>query len=334
MSAQSSDALQRVARLLKILTLIRSRRPGELLGRPQLAEACGCAERTIQRDIDLLQSQTPLAYDHTAKTYTLPAKGWAYPIVELTVPDVLALALARGAVSSGAFPHSAYAVAALDKIAGGLTPGLKALLAEASGVVRMSAPVRDYSKVRFDLLQRAAAEHLTVEIDYESRSGGERSWRSLDPYLIEQQRDGRWDLHGWCHRRKAIRTFAADRVTDARLAGEGFLLRAAEWEAFAGASGIVGGMRGGPEVTVDVKFDKVAAPYALDRRWPVGLTVEPDGDGARLTGAVAGHEGILPEILRWRRHAIVRGGSELRARFAEEVHAMAALYADLQVEKD
>lgn len=237
-------------------------------------------------------------------------------------------------MSSGAFPHAADAVAALDKIAGGLSPGLKALLADASGVISMSTPIRDYSKVRFDLLQRAAAEHLTVEIDYDSRSGGERSRRNLDPYLLEQQRDGRWDLHGWCHRRKAIRTFAADRIVDARITGDGFSHRPAEWESFANASGIVGGLRGGSPMIVDVEFDSVAAPYALDRCWPDGLTVARDGGKALLTGTVAGHEGILPEILRWRRHAVVRGGPEFLVRFAEEVRAMAALYADLQAEKN
>lgn len=50
---------------------------------------------------------------------------------------------------------------------------------------------------------------------------------------------------------------------------------------------------------------------------------EPNG-ALLLTGTTQGMEGLLVELLRWRRHAHVVGGPELRARMTEEIRAMAA----------
>src|SRR5689334_14456489 len=93
---QEEIALKRVARLLKILQCIRTRRPGERIGRDALAKECSCSQRTIQRDIELLQfqAQVPIDYDPATHSYILPSKGWAYPLVEMTLEDVMALALA------------------------------------------------------------------------------------------------------------------------------------------------------------------------------------------------------------------------------------------------
>ena len=104
-------------------------------------------------------------------------------------------------------------------------------------------------------------------------------------------------------------------------------MRAAEWAAFAATQGVVGGVRGGSSAPVDVVFLPPVASYARDHRWPAGLTLTPEAAGAvRLTGVAQGLEGLVAELLRWRRYCRVEGGPELRARMAEEVQAMAALY--------
>ena len=112
-----------------------------------------------------------------------------------------------------------------------------------------------------------------------------------------------------------------------RLTEERFALRGEEWRAFAGAKGVMGGVRSGTAITVDVVFSAEVAVYAADRQWPEGLTLTAQENGTlRLTGQVQGMEGIVPELLRWRRHCHVLGGPALRAAMAEEAHAIAALY--------
>jgi len=333
MALGHSEALQRVARLFKIVTLVRSQTGGRPLGRAELAAACECDKRTIQRDLQLLQEAgIPIDYDYGRRAYTLPEKGWVFPIAPMTAEDALALALAREIVGAPGLPQQEAMAAALNKLTASLSPALGELMRDAAKVLRSGRPVRDYSQSPITELVAAATRRETVEVDYRSRSRGERAWRRIDPYVVEA-RDGHfWELHGWCHRNAAIRTFALDQVFGMRPTEERFPAREAEWAAFAGAKGIIGGMRGREAVAVSVVFLPEVAAYAQDHRWAEGLTlaVEPDGS-ARLTGTAQGMDGLVPELLRWRRFCRVEGGPELQARMAEEVRAMAALY---EPEKD
>ena len=325
--SQRDEALQRAARLFKIITVIFANPPGISLGRDELSFICGCGVQTIQRDVETLRTAgVPLEYDPGTKSYRLPDKNWAFPIVSLTAQDALAVALARSLLVPG-IPQCAALLAVLDKATAGLPPALTALLVEAAAAIRPAVLTRDYSQSPMGELIQAAVAHRTVEIDYASASGGRRAFRRVDPYAVEP-RDGQfWELHAWDHRHQAIRTFALDRVMGLHETAETFTLKEVAWTAFAGAAGVIGGLRGGLLEAVEVRFDPPVATYALARHWPVGLTcvAAPDGT-ARLAGEVQGLDSITAELLRWRRHATVIAGSALRARMREELAAMLALY--------
>jgi predicted DNA-binding transcriptional regulator YafY len=332
-----SDALIRLARLFRIIDLVRSHRAGLPLGRSELAQACECDIRTIQRDITLLQGEAgiPLEYDPTLHAYTLPAKGWVYPTVQITGDEAMALALAREMLGTVGVPCRQQIAAALGKLTAALPHALQEVSREAAEAVRIGVPSRDYSHSPVQVLMTAAAAKETVEIDYFSRSRREHSRRRVDAYAVEAREGQYWELHAWCHARQAIRTFAVDQIQEVRTVGETFAVREAEWAAFALAGGVMSGLRGGPPVDVEVRFDPVVAPYALDRRWPEGLTIQAQPDSsARLSGTVTGCEGVVPELLRWRRHARVLGGSLLKARMTEEVRALSALYAEEAQEEE
>ena len=328
-SQMQSDALARLARLFKIVTQVSAPAVGRPLGRRELAEVCGCSLSTLQRDLSLLaQAGIPIDYDARTRCYRLPNRGWTFPIAALTPADALALALLQSLAAAPGLPHGDALRHTLDKLAGSVPPALAALTADAAAVIGWGTPTRDYSHSPLGLLQDAARTHRTVELDYESRSQGERVWRSVDPYRAEA-RDGLfWELHGWCHRRQAIRTFALDQVRGVRVTGLAFTLRRPEWATFLETRGVVGGLRGEEPVPVDVLFVPPVAAYARTRQWPAGLTLTTDSpEGAvRLCGTAAGVSGLVPELLRWRRYCQVLGGPSLRAAMAEEVHAMAALY--------
>ncbi len=322
------EALARVARLFKILTLVRSQTPGRPLGRPNLAEACGCDVRTIHRDLLLLQEAgIPIEYDPARRAYVLPEKGWVFPIAPLDAEDALALALMRGIVGAPGLPQADALRATLDKLTGSLPPALATLMREAAQVLQPGRPARDYSHAPVSALIAAARAGQSVDLDYHSRSRGERSWRRVDPYVVEARAGQFWELHGWCQRNAGIRTFALDQVFGLHTTGEDFTVREAEWAAFAAAQGVVGGIRSGAAVGVDVVFLPPVAAYARDHQWPEGLAVAGEADGAvRMTGSALGVEGLVAELLRWRRHCRVEGGPELRARMTEEVNAIADLY--------
>src|SRR5579883_630575 len=129
-ASPASDALSRALRLLTILQTVASRRPGRVISRRSLADDCGCSVKTIQRDIQELQTAgIPIDYDPSERSYCLPEEGWSLPAITLPHTDVLSLALMRGllADASHAFPFAEEMQAALDKLTAGLPSALNTL---------------------------------------------------------------------------------------------------------------------------------------------------------------------------------------------------------------
>jgi predicted DNA-binding transcriptional regulator YafY len=325
----NSDAAVRAARLFKIVTLIASRRTGERIGREQLAAACDCTVKTIQRDIQcLLDAHIPIEYDPEIRSYTLPARGWVYPLAPMTATDVMALAIARGLlVNTPALPFAAEIAAALEKVTAGLTPALRSLLEAATNALAdQGGSARDYSRAPVGRLLEAIAARQTVEMNYESRSSRTTERRAVDPYRLDR-RDGRYfELQAWCHRRQQVRTFALDRIADVQLTGRTFTPQ--PWEE--SDEGVVSGLRSGSLIPLEVRFDPVVASYARERRWGFTVTFEDQADGSLvMRGVVRGTDGIIQELLSWKRLVTVLGGPELRAHIAEEARAIASLYMDV-----
>lgn len=324
-----TDALTRAAHLVTILNRVANRASGVPLGRPQLARECGCSVKTIGRYLSVLKTQIPLEWNAAERAFTLPRGQWRLPMVEFTLQDTLALTLLRGVVATpGLLPHRDAALLALDKAVAGLPLPLRQTLADAGRALAPGTAPRDYNAAPVISLLDASRENRTVRVDYDSRQSGRR-WRAIDPYEV-QPRDGvYWEVHGWCHENRRIITLALDRVYRHERTDAMFTRRQMEWDRFLAQTG-VGGIRGGNPIEVNVAFAPEVAPYVLARRdWPatLSLTAHPDG-GATLTGTVYGLDGLVPELLRWRRYAHVRGGAQLRTRMRDEILAMATLYTD------
>ena len=319
----------RVTRLLKIITRLRQRQPEELIGRKRLAEEFGCTSRTIQRDIELLQvyMHLPLTYERASKTYRLEPEGKAVFSVNLTAEEALALAVARGLLTVPGFPLKDAVLAALDKVTAHLSVALQGELAQAAQTVQADPLARDYSQAPLAPLLEAARAGQTLELYYQSRSSRQLTWRQVDPYEVTLRNGQNWEMHGWCHTRQAIRTFALDKIMQIRSISANFTRREQEWAQFKAVSGVVGGLRGEALVTVEVIFDACVATYALDRQWPKTLRLLALPDGCvQMTGTVQGADGLVVELLSWRRHALVKGGPELRAQMEAEIQAIAARY--------
>lgn len=325
----ASASVSQVLRLFTILHLVATRRPEKRLGRQHLAHACDCSTRTVGRDLALLQSANiPLTYNATERTFCLPEKTWCLSFQVMTQADALGLALVEGLLArdDAALPFLCQLHTTLAKAGIGLSPALRLLRdSAATALTEVGGVARDYSQAPLRTLLLAAARKETVEILYESRSSGVVKNRKVDPYRLDR-RDGRYlEMQAWCHEHREVRTFALDRVREARRLEQTFIVR--PWES--SDAGVVGGLRGGKPIVVEVRFDPVVAAFARERRWPfeATFTLTPEG-GVLLHGVVQGVEGIVRELLSWRRHAVVLGGPELRARMQEEIQAMSRHYTE------
>ena len=325
----SSDPVAQALRLFSVLTLLASRRSGQTIGRAELAQACHCSTKTIQRDLDDLKSAyIPIEYDPIERTYLLPDKQhWTLPAASLNSSDALALALVRAwmAENANALPFAAQISAALDKVTAGISPVLQQRMhSVAAALSEQGGLARDYSRAPLETLANAITRHQTLEVLYDSRSSGECSLRQMDPLRLDR-RDGRYlDLQAWCHKHKIVRTFALDRMLTARPTGRTFEPRAVTLD----DSGVVGGLRSDVQIEVVVRFDKIVAAFARERNWSFAATFTEAAEGSVIMrGKVQGVDGMVRELLSWRRHATVLGGPELRAAMREEVGALSALYA-------
>jgi predicted DNA-binding transcriptional regulator YafY len=335
--------ITRVTRLLKIIAHLRQRGPKEQIGRKLLAQEFGCDPRTIQRDVELLQvtMHLPLIYDRSSKTYTLQQAEEAPLSVSFTAEEALALALARGILTASGFPLKDAVLAALDKATVQLPVALQRDLAQvtetlqAAEVLQAEPLARDYSQAPLAALVEAARSQQTLELHYQSRSSQQLTWRRVDPYEVALRNGQNWELHGWCHTRQAIRTFALDKILQVHPTSALFARHEQEWKAFQDVGAVLGGLRGEAPVTVQVIFDADVAAYALDRQWPktLRLTVLPDGC-VQMTGTAQGTQGLVVELLSWRRYALVKGGPELRAQMEAEVQAIAARYEEDNYKED
>lgn len=319
------DPLDGVATLFRILAFLREKPEGARITRDALASEIGYGTRHTQRFLTYLANSGFLEYDRHLRTYLLLERGARFPLLDLEPDERIALAFAAALFGQQPFPFSRQVHSALMKASTGMTRKMRDLLRDAARSVVTKPTLANTGTTLLLEVLGACQSRRTLEIDYTSQSRG-RERRRIDPYGIDL--DGaQWYVHAWCHANTAIRTFRLGAFHDLTVTNETFVRREEAWDAFRHAPGVFLGLRGGAPVAVEVLFRPEVADYALRKTWPEGMncTSEPGG-GARLAGTAQGIEGILVELLRWRRHATVLGGPELHQAMADEVAAMAKNY--------
>jgi predicted DNA-binding transcriptional regulator YafY len=269
-------------------------------------------------------------YSVKRRSYLLTGKGWALVHSALTHEEATALALTHAVLVT--LPGNAQEMlgGVLQKLTVGSTPKMYELLQEVGQVIftpNASATKDTVGLALLAPLTDAAVRGVCVEIDYLTTRTQKRGWRVVDPYGLELYQGRRWHLHAWCHSNQEIRTFTLEAIQGFQLLEQTFERDQTAWEAFRGQEGVVGGLRMGASIPVTVRFDAEVATHVLRQPWPSGMIVQTEPEGSvLLTGTALGTEGILVELLRWRRHAKVLGGEELLTVFQEELDVMTALY--------
>lgn len=176
------------------------------------------AIRKFERDkAELLELGIPIRYaagdEDLAAGYLIDRDEFYLPDLKLPPEDLALLYLAgSAALAGGRFPYARDLAHALNKLSfAARAPGAEA----AASVGRhLSAGEGDEEPgigARLDELSRAVATRKRVHLSYEGAERRTRTERDVDPYGL-YQKAGAWYLVGWCHLRKAIRTFSLGRV--------------------------------------------------------------------------------------------------------------------------
>ena len=177
------------------------------------------AIRKFERDkADLLELGIPVRYvagdEDLPAGYLIDRDEFYLPDLKLPPEDLALLYLAgSAALASGTFPYARDLAHALNKLSfAARAPGAS----EAAGLAarQLSAP-EDGDGVdvgaRVEELSRAIAHVKRVHLVYIGAERGAATERDVDPYGLFQ-RGGAWFLAGWCHLRRAIRTFHLSRI--------------------------------------------------------------------------------------------------------------------------
>lgn len=221
---QTGAVLETSARLLRLLSLLQSRR--DWTG-PELAGRLEVTARTVRRDVERLRALGyPVhATPGTAGGYRLGA-GAALPPLLLDDEEAIAVALClrtgAGGSVEGIEETSLRALAKLEQV----LPSRLRRRAQAMEAVAVARPATVPGAVAQDVLTAIGAacrDHERLRFDYRAH-GGTASRRTVEPHgLVHHGR--RWYLLAWDTDRQDWRTFRVDRMDPKSPAGPRFTPR-------------------------------------------------------------------------------------------------------------
>jgi proteasome accessory factor B len=287
------------------------------------------AIRKFERDkAELLELGIPIRYaagdEDLPAGYLIDRDEFYLPDLKLPPEDLALLYLAgSAALAKGSFPYVRDLAHALNKLSfAARAPGAEAA---ASVGRRLSAQTDGEGEgettedergigARLEELSRAVAVKKRVHVAYEGAERRTRTERDVDPYGL-YQKAGAWYVVGWCHLRKAIRTFAIGRIR--ALAVNGNAPRTPDFPAPKEFRLADYATREAWEFSVHatqrcrVRLDAPLAPEIVASFGP-RARVEEDVDGAVVELDVTNGEGLVRHVLALGDRAEILGPRPLR----------------------
>jgi predicted DNA-binding transcriptional regulator YafY len=296
-----------------------------------LAAEIEVTPKTIQRDITFMRDQLdlPLEYDQLKHGYYYTRPVHEFPMLHLSRNDLVALFLARHALEplrgtrlermlSESF--SKIAEACPGEISIEWHELDEAFSVKASGVLPADVAL-------FGDLLDAVRDCREVNFDYHKLTGSKPEQRTVHPYHVGQIEHG-WYLLAYDPARKAVRTFALQRITNLTILRTKFVRdpRFNARDHLGGGFGVwsyAGEEKRKHEV--HIRFEGYAARVVGERQWHPTQAIrklKPDGSVIEFQADLSGLEEITRWVLSWGSKAKVLGPPELQKRVREELKKM------------
>lgn len=286
-----------MVRLIKLMLNLGGR-PGRTVA--ELASRLGCVERTVWRDLQVLEaSGIPLTNERDGRqTRWFILDGHTRSLgIPFTHDELLALHFGRHLLRplEGTVFQEALR-SALEKIEAGVSPGALQFLRQLDqGISARTPGFKDYSRFReaIEILREAIERRRIVEIEYHSFGRDDLTTRRVNPYHLWYQFGGLY-LAAYCHTRQAVLTFAVERIRRIAPCRETFSLPA-DFDLEGYLAGSFGLFRGKP-VRVRLRFSREVARYVAECQWHPTQRLEP-----LLTGELEVTLHVAPEMdfKRW-----------------------------------
>ncbi|MEW6429096.1 MAG: WYL domain-containing protein [Thermodesulfobacteriota bacterium] len=269
---------------------------GRLANCRSMAAEYEVSYKSIQRDIDYLKHQqnAPIAYDYARQGFYYEEENYTLPAITLSESDIFAMFLAEQALqqyrNTPIFPT-------LRKVFNKLAASLPDDLSLDPGLLDHHFSFKETGHTLVDtglweMASTAIRNRRVLAISYRKPGCAATEQRHIDPRrMIHYQ--GEWYLHGFCRKRRAVRTFSLSRIKAAHLSEEVFPPPPADEPTPASGFGIFHGSR---KMTVTIRFGAADAPFVRERIWHEEQRIEEQDGGGLLLSFPASH---LQEVKRW-----------------------------------
>lgn len=315
----------KVIRLLRILMAIQAK-PG--ITAKELAEKCDTTDRTIYRDLRLLDLIAPITNDGYGKGYRFMGNFAMYPL-NFTEQEALAFSILPSILDSTKMPQgfdSAY-----DKVMAAHrkeTRNRAELLEKVADIIRMGTPAyREPGGSGFLLpVMRAILSGRTIRAVYHTQSRNEKTEREIDPYYLVP-REQRFYLIGYCHAAGEVRMFRISRFLQVELTDKPFDKGDFNIGQYMKHTWSI--ERGDSLITFKIRFYPDVARYVKEEEMFVRPKMTDLSDGGLLFEVTVNHEReFLNWVVQYGPSAEILEPVSYRDRFREQLGRWMKLYED------
>jgi predicted DNA-binding transcriptional regulator YafY len=275
--------MPRNAEVIRQWSILRDLEASRRLTIDDLASRTGVTTRTIRRDLEALQSAGFPLFDEThegKKYWTLEHRAFKrLDDTAFTLAELSALYFSRTLVEGlAATPFQRDVRSAFDKLAGALTPGMRAFLDRLPLAIQAKSepgmqPTAARGKEVSQLLD-ATLNHRRVSMRYHSFSSNREKDYVIEPYRVVFAQ-GALYVVAFVPEYKQQRTFAVDRIRSLSVGEEKFEPVELDQDAFAHSLGV----HEGPPERIEILFEPQIARYVKERVWHASQEIHDEADG-------------------------------------------------------
>jgi len=190
-------------------------------------------------------------------------------------------------------------------------------------ILRMAG--RDTSGEHFQTVAGALLQRQRLHIRYHNRSNNKETQREISPQRLTHYRDN-WYLDAWCHQRNGLRSFAVDRLLEAKVL-EKRAEDIAEKELDAHFASSYGIFAGKPKHTAILRFTHERARWVAEEQWHPQQKGLMQADGSyELSFPYADPRELVMDILKHGTEVEVMEPESLRELVHEQLRSALGKY--------
>lgn len=235
----------------------------------RLAAELEVSAKSIHRDLEFMRDrlELPIAYDGARRGFYYTQEVNAFPTVQITEGEIVALIVAEKALQQ--YRGTSFEkplLSAIKKMEESLPDTISLNLADIEQTISFRTRAEQILNLEiFDVLIKATAQRRQIQMSYRKPGRSDTEQRIVDPYHLANI-NGEWYLFAYDHGRKDIRTFAPGRIQSVRQTGKSFP-RPQKFSLEKRLRGSFGVHSGQGEFDVIIRFDPRVAYLIREKKW-------------------------------------------------------------------